>query len=237
MHKPSMLIVDDELCIREFIQDLTEDFAEPHLAANGKEAIEVARRVQLDLILMDLLMPGKNGLDVGTELLSDERTKDVPIIMLTGRNDSEDRVRAFDTGFDDYLTKPFRPDEFVARIKSKLNRSSERKATMGGRGDLKLSCGNLLVDLGKLRVFVKDRELHVSHVEFKILCLLCQNSGHTVLRNQIEEYVWGGDKKPSDRALDPHVFSLRKKLKSTGLVLRTSYRGGFTLLPTSLSGS
>lgn len=221
-----ILLIDDESCIRDFISDLLGESHTIETAASGEAGFELAKSSPPDLILLDILMPGENGVEIGRKLRAHPVTRGIPIIMLTALNEPEQRINAYAAGADDYLAKPFHPTELVARIESKLKRLAE--ARCGSESSSKIRVGALEIDLNELRVIVAGKDLQINGLELKLLVFLARHSGQIISRKMLEGIMWGSDK-PSDRALDPHIASLRKKLLKGNVEIRTSYGNGFML--------
>ena len=219
-----ILVVDDEQSIREFITSILADKFSVITAASGLEAVRLARSEKPDVILLDILMPGNDGIACLQEIRSLPETEHLPVLMLTALNESDARVRAFSSGADDFIAKPFHPDELIARIESKLNRIK----TFSNVTALVLRLGNVSVDLASLRVSIGKDEVSVGPVEFKILTQLMRQKGRLIRREDLESFVWPSNA-PSERVLDSHIFSLRRKLQDSSLLLQTVYGSGYTL--------
>jgi DNA-binding response OmpR family regulator len=222
--RQKILVIDDEVAIREFITAIFKDSFEVLTAATGLEGVRLAKSSRPDLILLDILMPGDDGIACLQELRSLPETVHVPVLMLTALNEPDVRIRAFKAGADDFISKPFQPDELLARIESKLNRFQ----TLGKVRALALRLGNVHMDLSSLRVTVAEEELSIAPVEFKILSLLMRQKGLLTKRDELEKFVWSNDPH-GDRGLDSHISSLRKKLRHSSLLLQTVYGSGYTL--------
>jgi DNA-binding response OmpR family regulator len=221
---PKVLVIDDEASIREFITSIFRDRLTIISAASGLEGVRLARSEKPDVILLDILMPGNDGIACLQELRSIPETSNLPVLMLTALNEPDVRIRAFNAGADDFISKPFHPDELFARIESKLNRFR----TLAKVRSLALRLGDVHLDLASLRVTIADEELNVAPVEFKILSLLMRQKGRLTKREDLENFVWANDP-PGDRGLDSHIFSLRKKLMRSTVMLQTVYGTGYTL--------
>jgi DNA-binding response OmpR family regulator len=174
--------------------------------------------------LLDILMPGDDGIACLQELRSLPETANLPVLMLTALNEPDVRIRAFNAGADDFIAKPFQPDELIARIESKLNRFR----TLAKVRSLALRFGDVQMDLSSLRVTVGDEDLNIAPVEFKILGLLMRHKGRLTKREELENFIWPNDP-VADRGLDSHIFSLRRKLRKSRLLLQTVYGTGYTL--------
>lgn len=225
MQRPIILIADDESYIREFLAEILSVEYRIIFAKNGNEAVEVAANSNPNLILLDISMPEKNGIEVCKELRMKEASKGTPIIMLTALNEPNQRVLAFNSGADDYISKPFLPDELVARIKRKLIRHSSDENTRS-RG---LSYGTVRLNHDKLNVEIDGDIYDLGQVEYRILNLLLKKRGELVSRQELNQHIWS-DELPSDRALDPHITSLRKKLQKSQGEIKTVYGKGYSLI-------
>jgi DNA-binding response OmpR family regulator len=221
---PKILVVDDEASIRNFIAAIFKDKFTVITAASGLEGMRLARAEKPDLILLDILMPGHDGIACLQELRSLPATANVPVLMLTALNESDVRTKAFNAGADDFISKPFQPDELLARIESKLN----RYRSLAKVRSLALQFGDVNLDLASLRVTVAEEELNVAPVEFKILSLLMRHKGRLTRREELEKFIWPNNP-PVDRGLDSHIFSLRRKLRNSSLLLQTVYGSGYAL--------
>lgn len=223
--RPSkILIVDDEPSIRQFIASILSDKYTVLSAGSGLEAVRVARSEKPDLILLDILMPGNDGIACLQELRTHTDTADMPVLMLTAVNEPDVRIKAFTAGADDFIAKPFQPDELIARIESKLNRFKSLSTV----SSLVLRLGDVALDLASLRVTIGSTDTSLGPVEFKILSLLMRQRGRLTRREDIERFVWPNDT-PSERGLDSHIFGLRRKLNNSSLLLQTIYGTGYTL--------
>lgn len=220
--KPKLLIVDDEVEIRENIGELLSPHFDPIYAGNGKEAVESAKKNLPDMILMDIMMPEMDGITACHALREDERTRHIPVIMLTAADSTKNRISSFGLGADDFLAKPFDVEELEARVLSKFKRSKE----LGRAIKQELHIANLTLILINQQVKVGDENIPFSPVEFDILKLLVQNEGVLVSRKQILETVWR-DTSLSDRVMDAHIVAVRKKLKDFTGNLKTVYGTGY----------
>jgi DNA-binding response OmpR family regulator len=223
----SILIVDDEPAIRESLAFALqrEGFA---IAEAGTLKEARARAAAADLILLDLVLPDGNGL----EFLRALRAKsDVPVIVLTSRDEETDRVVGLEMGADDYVLKPFSPREVAARVRAVLRRSSA-KAPPPEEEEKPLKCGSLVADLRSRKALAGDRELALSRTEFNLLTAFLRSPGRVFERSQLLETVWGSDVVVGDRTVDVHVKALRRKLEEAGAdsrVLETVRGVGYRL--------
>lgn len=226
MHrKIKILIVDDEPEIREFLAQILSQNYQIIFAKNGQEAIDIAQEQQPALILLDIIMPVKTGIEACAELRSNPKTSNIPILFLSALNSTEKRTDAFLAGGDDYINKPFFPDELLARIESKLRRTFERSSQTSDA----IKYGDLTVDFQHLKVINDSKDLELGQTEFKILSYLIKKQGDLVTREELNNFIWE-DEIPSDRALDPHITTLRKKLKDSQCELKTVYGQGYGLV-------
>ncbi|HEY9161140.1 MAG TPA: response regulator transcription factor [Desulfomonilia bacterium] len=171
-----------------------------------------------DLILLDLMLPDADGMEICKALKSDDETKEIPVVMLTAKSMESDKVTGLDTGADDYITKPFSPREMVARVKAVLRRT-------GGLPQGIIRIGDLIeIDHERFRVTVKGEAVTLTAVEFKILAFLAANRGKVFSRERILDHLWGNEKAVIDRTVDVHIKNLREKL-GEGASLIQNVRG------------
>lgn len=222
----TVLVVDDEPSIRELIGEFFDGRYHVLNASNGLEAVKVAREKLPSVVLMDIVMPEMDGVLACQYLRRIESTKKIPLIMLTAFNEPEERIRAFNAGADDFISKPFHPDELVARVEAKVRRVQEFQK-MQANGEA-LVYGNLKMDGSSKCVFVNGREVILTFLEFNLLELFLKSKGRLVPREEIAKQIWPEAKK-SDRALDPHILSLRRKLVDFDHKIVTLYGAGFVL--------
>ena len=206
-----ILIVEDETAIREMVRfAVARAGFEPREAADAHQAeVLIADRIP-DLILLDWMLPGTSGIDLARRLRRAESTRAVPIILLTARGEEEDKVRGFEVGVDDYVTKPFSPRELVARMWAVL-----RRASPGGEED-RVELGDLLLDNASHRVSVGGEELHLGPTEFRLLHFFMTHPERVYSRGQILDRVWGGNVYIEERTVDVHIRRLRKALEPSG---------------------
>ncbi len=221
--KRKVLVIDDEPENRELIEQILIGKFQVYLAADGEEGVTVARREQPDLILLDITMPKLDGIAACEALRSNEATRHIPIIMVTASGDIDNRIKAFLTGVDDFLAKPFSPKELVARVNSKIRRVDEKD----NKQEV-LQCGNLNLDLHKLEAKINGNLIALSVLEFSLLKYLVLNRNRVLSREKILEAVWR-DAVVSDRTVDTHMVSLRKKLIGFDHLLTTVYGAGYIL--------
>jgi DNA-binding response OmpR family regulator len=204
-----ILVVEDETKIARLVRDYLEHAGfQAEVVGDGEAALASARRSRPDLVVLDLGLPGRDGLDVARVL---RRTSSVPIVMLTARGDEIDRVVGLELGADDYVVKPFSPKELVARVRAVLRRT--QAAPAGGPEVLRVA--DVEVDLPRMRVSVGGRPVELTPTEFQLLWALMREPGRVFTRGQLLDAVHGVAFESYERAIDAHVKNLRKKLEPT----------------------
>lgn len=213
-----ILVVDDEEDILELVRyNLFAQGYEVVTALTGEQALEAARSVDLDLMVLDLMLPGIDGLDVARILKEDSRTRNIPIVMLTAKGEEADVVRGLELGADDYLTKPFSPRILNARVGAVLRRSDAKVEPAGSV----IRTAELSIDPGRRKVVVKGRDVELSYTEFQILLFLSKRPGWVFTRSQIVDAVRGDNYPVTDRSVDVQIVGLRKKLGACGAYIET----------------
>jgi DNA-binding response OmpR family regulator len=206
----SILVVDDETAITDLLEyNLVRDGYSVAVAHDGHEALRLALKLRPDLIILDLMLPGLDGLDVCRTL---RRESEVPIVMLTARVDEVDRVVGLELGADDYITKPFSVRELLARVRAVLRRTSERETTSA---DVARS-GPLSVDAQARQAYFEGRRLELTRLEFDLLSALIRHAGLVLSREQLLDQAWGFDYYGDLRAVDSAMKRLRAKLRKVG---------------------
>ncbi len=220
----TILVVDDERNIIELVRLYLEQagFAVVE-ARDGNEALHQHDRVDPDLVVLDLMLPGRDGMEVTREI---RRRGETPILMLTARSEDIDRIVGLELGADDYLTKPFNPREMVARVKAIL-----RRADPALRGARPMDVGDLRVDPRRREAYVSDRRLDLRPREFDLLAALARDPGVVWSRDDLLASVWGTDFPGETRTVDVHVSELRRKLGSDGPPIETVKGVGYRLVP------
>jgi two-component system alkaline phosphatase synthesis response regulator PhoP len=202
-----ILVVDDEPKIVKLAQDYLEKSGYRVLKANdGELALTIARHEKPDLVVLDLMLPKMDGLDVCRIL---RRESDVPVIMLTARGEETDRLIGLELGADDYITKPFSPRELVARVRAVLRRASGEVRNQGV-----LRVGELEIDLEGHKATLKGESLQLTRYEFNILAALARHPGQTFTRAQLLDKLHGYAYEGFDRSIDAHIRNLRRKLEA-----------------------
>ncbi len=211
MSKPKVLVVEDEADILEIIAyNLSREGYRVLSSRDGEEALDLARSEEPDLILLDLMLPGMDGIEVCRQLKDEPRGADLPIIMVTAKGEESDVVLGLGVGADDYIVKPFSPRELVARVKAVLRRGP-LKEKPGAAGE-RIEREGVAIDAGKFQVRVDGEAVPITATEFRLLHYLARHPGRVFTRNQLLARVIGDDAIVIDRNIDVHVRSLRKKL-------------------------
>ncbi|HEV8245182.1 MAG TPA: response regulator transcription factor [Polyangiaceae bacterium] len=218
----SVLVVDDDERLYELLRSYFEQngIGSAH-AADGRRALAMLEQMPCDAVLLDIMMPGPDGLSVLKKIREKSR---VPVIMLTAKGDETDRVVGLELGADDYLTKPFSPRELLARLKAVLRRAQPELEQE------RLSVGSLLLELGSRQVQLAGRAVEVTGLEFDLLSALMRRPGQVVPRTRLLELAGRGDTLVNDRTVDVHISHLRKKLGDDPPRLIKTVRGvGYVL--------
>jgi DNA-binding response OmpR family regulator len=177
-----------------------------------------------DLVILDLMLPDADGIDVCKDLKREPRTSRLPVVMLTARGDELDRVLGLEIGADDYITKPFSPKELVARVRAVLRRHSQPEA-----GETVELADGIVMDPNRYEVTVQGRKLDLTTTEFKLLRILAERRGWVFSRDEILSRLWGDEKAVLDRTIDVHVTNLRKKLGKAGRLIENVRGVGYKL--------
>jgi two-component system alkaline phosphatase synthesis response regulator PhoP len=210
-HRRQILVVEDEADIRRLVRyNLEQEGYTVWEAADGEEALAQARKQRPHLVVLDLMLPGMNGLEVCRVLRAEERTAELPVLMLTARATEVDKVLGLEIGADDYVTKPFSPREVVARVKALLRRAYGSEA---GRPHEVWERGRLRIDLDGYEAFLDGKPLHLSLREFELLRFFVQNPERAFSRGDILDLVWGSDTHVEPRTVDVHVRRLRLRIE------------------------
>jgi len=203
-----LLVVDDEITIRELLKfNLEKEGYKVTCAANGEEALALMDNTRFDLVLLDVMLPGVNGLEICRKMRADSTLAAIPVIMLTAKGEEIDKVLGLELGADDYLTKPFGVRELLARIKVRLRRtSSENEEKVIVRGDL-------FIELNSFTVKVRDEVVDFTPKEFELLRLLASYPGKVYTRDELLEKIWGYEYPGDTRTVDVHIRHLRQKIE------------------------
>ena len=192
---------------------------------NAAQFYEAMNKELPDLILLDIMLPDKDGISILCELKEQEKTKKLPVIMVTAKTAEVDKVKGLDSGADDYMTKPFGVMELISRVKAVLRRTNADK------NDNSIYIGQIVLDSAKRSVKVKGVPCELTYKEFELLKLLMTNAGIVVSRQIILDKVWGTDFEGESRTLDMHIKTLRQKLKEEGGLIKTVRNVGYIMNP------
>ena len=207
----SILIVEDEQDIRELLEfTFLRDGYDVIAAETAEIALQKIDIKLPDMIVVDWMLPGMDGIDLAKRLRRGELTADLPIVMLTARGEEADKLKSFAGGIDDYITKPFSPRELLARVKALLRRS-------GGPKNNLIEASGICLDLNSYRITINGNEIQISPTEYKLLEVLMRNPDRAFERSQLLDRVWGRQVFVEERTVDVHMLRLRKILKPHGL--------------------
>ncbi|MCY3858832.1 MAG: phosphate regulon transcriptional regulator PhoB [Gammaproteobacteria bacterium] len=223
-----VLVVEDEQEIRELLQySIGRSGYAVTVVPDAESALDQLKNEAPDLILIDWMLPRMNGIELARRIRHDQYTKDIPLIMLTARGEEVDKLKSFDAGVDDYVTKPFSPRELNARIRALLRRSGDAE----GR---QLLVGNLTLDTVAHSVCVNGSNVHLRPTEFRLLELFLRHPKRAFSRSQLLDLVWGRSVYVDKRTVDVHVLRLRKALHEYELdtLVQTVHGVGYRLNPT-----
>jgi len=227
MTKERILVVDDEEDILELVRfNLAREGYSVICTTSGEETLKIARKEHPDLIVLDLMLPGIDGLEVAKVLKNDAKTKDISIVMLTAKGEEPDIVTGLELGADDYVTKPFSPRELAARVRAILRRLP------GERGPDEIKHGDITLNFLKHEAFRDGKPLNLTEVEFKLLGVLIKEPGRVFSRAQLIEQAMGYDFEGFDRTIDVHILNLRRKLEPNPrqpVYIKTVYGAGYKL--------
>jgi two-component system alkaline phosphatase synthesis response regulator PhoP len=222
----TILVAEDDRDIADLITHyFTKQGWTAHIAGAGDDALAYAKRHPVDLVVLDLMMPGLSGLEVCRALRGDKNTEAIPIIMVTARADETDRILGLDIGADDYIAKPFSPNELVARVRALLRRSKRGAA----RADAPLTFGSIVMDLSRHAVSDDGRDVKLTAKEFLLLQYLLEHRGRVLSRDVLLGDVWGYRYTGGTRTVDVHVRRLREKLPTLVDALVTVKQFGYKL--------
>jgi two-component system phosphate regulon response regulator PhoB len=227
MAKETVLVVDDERDILELIRyNLEKEGYRVTTVTSGEEALTIASNEQPSIVLLDLMLPGLDGLQVCRRMKQDDATRSIPIVMLTAKTEDSDIVSGLEIGADDYITKPFSPRVLVARIRAVLRRSLEKELE---QEPSQVRIHDIVIDLSRHEVFCRGESVNLSATEFSILAFLAQNPGWVFSRNKIIDTVKGKDYPVTERSVDVQILGLRKKLGDQGKYIQTVRGVGYRL--------
>jgi DNA-binding response OmpR family regulator len=226
-NKPLILVVDDDPKILRLLRvELTAQGFQVLVAERGRDALELAERQRPDLVILDIIMPGMDGLEVLRRL---RESSGVPVILLTAKGTDADKIIGLELGADDYLAKPFNPEELTARVRAVLRRTQAREAPTSGD---RLVCGDIVVDLARRTVYVRNRPVVLSRTEWQLLQQLCANAGRVMLHEDLLSRTWGPEYRDDVQYLRVWISRLRQKLEdnpSAPRYIRTVQGVGYIL--------
>ncbi len=227
MSKEKILVVDDEEDILELVRyNLVREGYTVACAESGEAALKAAASDPVDLIILDLMLPGIDGLEVARRLKQSHGTKDTPIIMLTAKGEEADIVTGLELGADDYVTKPFSPRILIARMKAVIRR---RNGIADGDSEV-LNIRELTIHTGRRHVMANGRSLNLTYTEFQVLYFLARRPGWVFTRSQIVDAVRGDDYPVTDRSVDVQIVGLRKKMGPLGKYIETVRGVGYRFI-------
>jgi len=206
--KQRILVVDDEPDLVRIVKDVLE--GEGYVVSAAKHAQEAFKKLKdtkPDLLILDIKLPGMNGIDICKTVKNDDRLASIPIIMLSTKADDSDKILGLEVGADDYIAKPFNPGELLARVKAVL-----RKTQYQEDSPRVLRCKDLMIDLNERTVDIKKNPVDLTKKEFELLCVLMKKLGKVLDRSFLIESIWGYEYFGTTRTIDVHIKSLRKKL-------------------------
>jgi two-component system alkaline phosphatase synthesis response regulator PhoP len=210
-----VLVIEDEHDVAELMRyNLAKEGYEVLLVSSGTDGLRQARELRPDMILLDIMVPELNGWEVCRRLKQDPETRDIPVIMVTGRVEEGDRVLGLEMGADDYVTKPFSPRELVARVRAVMRRG--KSATASGKA-IHLKAGQLEIDRHRFEVTMQGHRVELTRKEFELLAALVGTPGRVFGRDELLDLVWGQDGFVEPRTVDVHVARLRGKFTAAGL--------------------
>lgn len=227
MTQPRILVVDDEASIVEILSyNLIKEGFEVATAADGREALRKCQDFVPDVVILDLMLPVMDGLQVCRQIRSDARLKNVRVLMLTAKGDETDEIVGFSMGADDYVAKPFRIRPLIVRVKALLRRRGD-----GGDGNDVVTVDGIEIDRTTHFAKVHGRELQLTPTEFRLLWTLARQPGRTFSRNELLDCCRGEDANSTERTIDVHVRALRKKLADDAEVIETIRGIGYRFRP------
>jgi len=222
--RKNILVVEDEKDIIEVLRYyLEKEHYRVHVAEDGFSALDIAGKVVPNLIILDLMLPRLDGIEVCKRLKTDERLREIPIIMLTAKAEEADKIKGLETGADDYVTKPFSAKELMARVKAHIRRHE------GSVPEKQFEYGGLSIDTIKHEVRFNGVEIELTAREFELLLYMMENKGRVLTRDMILNHVWGYNYFGSTRTVDVHITRLRQKIPYLTEAISTIKSFGYKL--------
>ena len=223
MKKPKIVAIEDEVDILEVINyNLSKEGFDVCSALDGEEGLALIKKEVPDLVLLDLMLPGLDGIEICRKLKTDYSTRSIPIIMVTAKGEESDIVLGLGMGADDYMVKPFRPRELMARIRSVL-----RRGDFIEEGEGVVSIDELVIDINRHQVKLEGKKIVLTAMEFKLLHFLASHPGQVFTRENLLNHVSTDDTFIIDRNIDVHIRSIRKKLDKHRELIETIHRVGY----------
>jgi len=223
MKKPKIVVIEDEVDILEVINyNLSKEGFDVCSALDGEEGLGLIKKEVPDLVLLDLMLPGLDGIEICRKLKTDYSTRSIPIIMVTAKGEESDIVLGLGMGADDYMVKPFRPRELMARIRSVL-----RRGDFIEEGEGLVSIDELVIDINRHEVKLEGKKIVLTAMEFKLLHFLASHPGQVFTRENLLNHVSSDDTFIIDRNIDVHIRSIRKKLNKHRELIETIHRVGY----------
>ena len=223
MKKPKIVVIEDEVDILEVINyNLSKEGFDVCSALDGEEGLALIKKEVPDLVLLDLMLPGLDGIEICRKLKTDYSTRSIPIIMVTAKGEESDIVLGLGMGADDYMVKPFRPRELMARIRSVL-----RRGDFIEEGEGVVSIDELVIDINRHEVKLEGKKIVLTAMEFKLLHFLASHPGQVFTRENLLNHVSSDDTFIIDRNIDVHIRSIRKKLNKHRELIETIHRVGY----------
>ena len=223
MKKPKIVVIEDEVDILEVINyNLSKEGFDVCSALDGEEGLALIKKEVPDLVLLDLMLPGLDGIEICRKLKTDYSTRSIPIIMVTAKGEESDIVLGLGMGADDYMVKPFRPRELMARIRSVL-----RRGDFIEEGEGVVSIDELVIDINRHQVKLEGKKIVLTAMEFKLLHFLASHPGQVFTRENLLNHVSSDDTFIIDRNIDVHIRSIRKKLNKHRELIETIHRVGY----------
>ena len=223
MKKPKIVVIEDEVDILEVINyNLLKEGFDVCSALDGEEGLALIKKEVPDLVLLDLMLPGLDGIEICRKLKTDYSTRSIPIIMVTAKGEESDIVLGLGMGADDYMVKPFRPRELMARIRSVL-----RRGDFIEEGEGLVSIDELVIDINRHEVKLEGKKIVLTAMEFKLLHFLASHPGQVFTRENLLNHISSDDTFIIDRNIDVHIRSIRKKLNKHRELIETIHRVGY----------